>query len=384
MACVAGDDIAGWFVILGRMAKREGYRWFRGGWQPSPAERRVLAELVAGRTNAEIAVRLGGSPETVKSHIARLLAETGCDDRAALADWWRDRAERPPLAAPLLGLGGRLIAGLVAAALAVTLLLAGGPAVARLLSAARSAALPSGGAPPGPELLAQSTPTPAPTATPARVFTPPAGDPASLLLAYIEALNRYAWDEVQFVADDVTVADTPLSVCWTPCAGKAELQNHLLVLLQHAPELRVADLAVQGDTATARVELRWRGLTVARKVERIVDRLTVRAEGGVIAAIEAEPDLADAETASVYGQVYPDRVPPRAERRPPPTPTPLPPLPSGQPAPTMTLAETSAAAGAGADARIVVGLAAAVAGSVVLLASGAALDLLRRRPGRRG
>lgn len=51
----------------------------------TPAEQRVWDELREGRTNAEIAVRLGLSPETVKYHVANMLAKTGASDRTELA-----------------------------------------------------------------------------------------------------------------------------------------------------------------------------------------------------------------------------------------------------------------------------------------------------------
>ena len=60
----------------------------------TPAEQRVLDELRGGGTNVEIAVRLGLSPETVKTHIASMLGKLGLDDRHALASWRPDR-ERP-------------------------------------------------------------------------------------------------------------------------------------------------------------------------------------------------------------------------------------------------------------------------------------------------
>lgn len=53
----------------------------------TPAEQRVLEEVRTGATNAEIAVRLGLSINTVKYHVANMLAKTGLDDRAALARW---------------------------------------------------------------------------------------------------------------------------------------------------------------------------------------------------------------------------------------------------------------------------------------------------------
>src|SRR5262245_39137870 len=75
--CRWGGDIDQRVVIMGGMATREGYRWFRGRWRPSAAQRRVLDELAAGRPNAEIALRLGLSLDTVKWHMAQLRAETG-------------------------------------------------------------------------------------------------------------------------------------------------------------------------------------------------------------------------------------------------------------------------------------------------------------------
>lgn len=116
------------------MAKREGYRWFRGTWEPSAAERRVLDELAAGRTNAEIALRLGVSSETVKSHVARMLGEAGCADRQALVRWWQEQVQRRPLFVQLFGFAARTAAMLVAMALGGLLLVAGIQGVPRVIS----------------------------------------------------------------------------------------------------------------------------------------------------------------------------------------------------------------------------------------------------------
>ena len=51
----------------------------------TPGEQRVLKELRQGGTNAEIAVRLGLSPETVKTHIASMLSKLDLRDRGELA-----------------------------------------------------------------------------------------------------------------------------------------------------------------------------------------------------------------------------------------------------------------------------------------------------------
>lgn len=55
----------------------------------SPAQRRIMPHVVAGRTNQAIAAALGLSPETVKWHIAQALSKAGLERRDELADWWR-------------------------------------------------------------------------------------------------------------------------------------------------------------------------------------------------------------------------------------------------------------------------------------------------------
>jgi DNA-binding CsgD family transcriptional regulator len=73
---------------------REGYHQFRDG-QPSDRQRQVLDLLAEGKTNAEIADRLGITADGVKWHISELLGETGLADRQALARWWvEERAQR--------------------------------------------------------------------------------------------------------------------------------------------------------------------------------------------------------------------------------------------------------------------------------------------------
>jgi hypothetical protein len=53
----------------------------------------VLDALVGGKTNAEIAACLGITVDGAKWHVGELLAQTGCEDRQALALWWRERRE---------------------------------------------------------------------------------------------------------------------------------------------------------------------------------------------------------------------------------------------------------------------------------------------------
>ncbi len=57
-------------------------------------EREVLAELRAGRSNAEIGDRLHISGETVKTHVSRILSKLGVRTRLeAVAAVNRDRRE---------------------------------------------------------------------------------------------------------------------------------------------------------------------------------------------------------------------------------------------------------------------------------------------------
>ncbi|WP_245930274.1 helix-turn-helix transcriptional regulator [Allonocardiopsis opalescens] len=59
-------------------------------WRLTPREREVAALVVDGLTNQQVAQRLFISTETVKKHLTRILAETGCTSRTQLAVRWRD------------------------------------------------------------------------------------------------------------------------------------------------------------------------------------------------------------------------------------------------------------------------------------------------------
>lgn len=71
----------------------------------TPAEAKVLTFVRGGFHNAEIAVRLGISVNTVRFHVSNLLAKSGCPDRGALKEWYPpgiQGAPRSPLAALLV------------------------------------------------------------------------------------------------------------------------------------------------------------------------------------------------------------------------------------------------------------------------------------------
>ena len=75
----------------------------------TPAEWRVLEHVREGRPNAEIAVRLGISVNTVRYHVSNMLAKLDQPDRHALAAWDGEPRERfgwlPSLPPISLGLG---------------------------------------------------------------------------------------------------------------------------------------------------------------------------------------------------------------------------------------------------------------------------------------
>lgn len=51
----------------------------------TPREREVLDALASGATNKEIAIALGSTPGTVKTHIERLIGKLGVRDRTQAA-----------------------------------------------------------------------------------------------------------------------------------------------------------------------------------------------------------------------------------------------------------------------------------------------------------
>ena len=63
----------------------------RSGWTPlSPRDRRLVEQLLDGRTNDEIAVALGVTRKGIEAHLARLFERFGVESRTELAV----RAER--------------------------------------------------------------------------------------------------------------------------------------------------------------------------------------------------------------------------------------------------------------------------------------------------
>ena len=137
----------------------------------TPGEQRVLEELRKGGTNVEIAIRLGLSPETVKTHIASMLSKLYLADRGQLAAW---QPEREPVAVRLRGLLSLpvALAGLGRPALWVGGGVAGAAGVAAVVAAFVVVLGSTGDAQPGLEAGAGTAVVSSPQSTPTAEVTP--------------------------------------------------------------------------------------------------------------------------------------------------------------------------------------------------------------------
>ncbi len=163
----------------------------------TPAEWRVLEALRDGGTNAEIGARLGIGAETVKYHIANMLAKLELRDRRALASW-RPEERRGRLGAwftvpaalwsvarPIawVGAGTAAVAGVVVGVVAivalvvVALVVAGGDGDPPLAVAPSPTQTPESTSTPAPTPTVQPSPTPSPTPTPATATPTPSPSP---------------------------------------------------------------------------------------------------------------------------------------------------------------------------------------------------------------
>ena len=57
----------------------------------SPRERKVVALVAEGKSNAQIAMATGLSPSTVKDYVANACHKLGVEGRVGLAVWWIER-----------------------------------------------------------------------------------------------------------------------------------------------------------------------------------------------------------------------------------------------------------------------------------------------------
>jgi DNA-binding CsgD family transcriptional regulator len=75
----------------------------------TPRQREVLQLIAAGKTNPEIAERLGITLDGAKFHVREILAKLGVDSREEAAAWWKaERGLRTRVASLLRGIGPAL------------------------------------------------------------------------------------------------------------------------------------------------------------------------------------------------------------------------------------------------------------------------------------
>jgi DNA-binding CsgD family transcriptional regulator len=162
----------------GPARSKEGYHWFRGWRKPTAAQRRVLDELLAGGTNAQIAARIGISEDGVKWHLSELRDEVGLADRRELAEWWARERSRPAvnLLVPFAALWRFASQSAVATAVIVGVL-----ALSLAIGWFAYDGLRSDGDEPASSVAVNPTPSPVPVAPFIRTPTPTPGPLGALL-----------------------------------------------------------------------------------------------------------------------------------------------------------------------------------------------------------
>ena len=184
----------------------------------TPAEWRVLEELRKGGTNAEIAVRLGVSPDAVKYHISNMFGKLGLDSRHQLAAWRPGRgrllglAVPPAVAAmgrPVLWGGSALAAVAVIVVVAVLLIPVLSDGEEDLVLTPEPTRTPTPTAiptptptptpilTPTPTAIPTPTPTPTPILTPTPIPTPPPTPATVPAVLRLTAISDGATDAVE-------------------------------------------------------------------------------------------------------------------------------------------------------------------------------------------
>ena len=157
----------------------------------TPAERRVLAELRRGGTNAEIAVRLGVTLDAVKFHISNMLGKLELDSRQQLAAW---RPERRRRLFGLLAVPGTLEP--IGRLLVWTGVAAAGAAAVAVVAVVLIVLASFDGSEQQLAFAPSATPTPAATAavtaTPTPAVCKTSADPTCIRAVYLGAPGDYA------------------------------------------------------------------------------------------------------------------------------------------------------------------------------------------------
>ncbi len=127
-------------------------------------------------------------------------------------------------------------------------------------------------------------------------------DAAALYAQFVEAQNvGNVATQLGLLTDDATiVSGFGATLCPPPagCAGKAAIQQELARRVASGVQTSTPQTHLDGDTATARNEVR-NPVTEAAGIERAIVILTIVERGGKIASIESHLDTTDAQTASV-------------------------------------------------------------------------------------
>jgi DNA-binding CsgD family transcriptional regulator len=79
-------------LVADQLARDRASAEARRAWRLTPREREVAELAAQGLTNQQIAHRLFVSLDTVKKHLTRVLAVTGCSSRTQLAVRWQQKA----------------------------------------------------------------------------------------------------------------------------------------------------------------------------------------------------------------------------------------------------------------------------------------------------
>ncbi|MPZ98967.1 MAG: hypothetical protein GEU80_06425 [Dehalococcoidia bacterium] len=171
----------------------------------TPAEWRVLQQVREGMPNAEIALRLGVSVNTVKSHVSSMLAKLELQDRQELAAW-----RGSPAPTSRTSRRGWLV---VAAQLGGGAVLLGGVVVAFAVASGNPAGF-SAGPTPGPAATAALEPTPTTTIPTTTTVAPPIETELLVLQARglagcDEQFYVRAWGLPESAAVRVEVVDPP-------------------------------------------------------------------------------------------------------------------------------------------------------------------------------
>lgn len=147
--------------------------------------------------------------------------------------------------------------------------------------------------------------TASPTPTPVPPSPTPRPDVAALVQTQLDAIGRGDVAAVMALfADDAIFEGAGLCggrIRPEGCNTKADIQKEIEREVADHTKLTITAHQVSGDALTGRVEVRFDGTKQCAGVERIVQPITAQAKGGKIAALRAQIDTGDQQTAAFLG-----------------------------------------------------------------------------------